>query len=268
MGCSFSFQMMKPNQRQPFHLTLAHTGHYVLVTDEPFVQPHLIVAQRLSRCGPTLFVDTSCTLPARLVLGSDCKRAYQFRDRTKKRREERLRAGYPASPLLRDDLRSLNGDGGSKNNITSFLPFNATSLLTSSINEIITGSCVDFSVAPVCNTRGGQSSAAQRWGDFLRRGLKTYAKRRNDPLSHHSQGVSRMSAYLNLGMMSPFRMAHQVLNAMEINPKVRSGASKFLDEFIVWREMAYCYCYHVPNHLDVNSALPFVGVQNIERSWW
>ena len=47
-----------------------------------------------------------------------------------------------------------------------------------------------------------------------------------------------MSAYHHFGMVSPFRIARDASDAKS------SGSQKFADEFLTWRELAYCFCYH------------------------
>ena len=91
----------------------------------------------------------------------------------------------------------------------------------------------------MAHTRGGSRAGYQRWRDFKKSGLKGYARRRNNPLA---DGASRMSAYLHYGMVSPFRLAR------EAYADGSAGAEKYLDELMIWRELAYAYCYHHPNH--------------------
>lgn len=69
-------------------------------------------------------------------------------------------------------------------------------------------------------------------------GLKSYAAKRNDALEPHA--VSRMSGYLNVGMVSPMRIAR------EANAASGAGKSKFLHEFLTWRGLAYAHFYHFP----------------------
>ena len=76
---------------------------------------------------------------------------------------------------------------------------------------------------------------------------------RNNPLA---DGVSRLSAYLHYGMVSPQRLARE---AAAIG---NDGAEKFLDELLIWRELAYAFCYHRPEH-DTVSALPEWAIQTL-----
>jgi hypothetical protein len=91
-------------------------------------------------------------------------------------------------------------------------------------------------VLPVTHLPGGTTAALQRWQQFKVHGLHLYAARRNDALQR--EGVSRLSAYHHYGMVSPFQVAREA--------KFSGGVAgvKFLDEFLVWREIAYHFCFH------------------------
>lgn len=81
-------------------------------------------------------------------------------------------------------------------------------------------------------------------------GLRGYAKRRNQI---EVDGVSRMSAYLHYGMVSPFRIAREAS---------ADGAEKYLDELLIWRELAYAFCYF-RNDLDSEANLPSPRIETI-----
>ena len=68
-------------------------------------------------------------------------------------------------------------------------------------------------------------------------------------------GVSRMSAYLHYGMVSPFRLAREAS---------ADGAEKFLDELLIWRELAYAFCYY-RDHLESSDALPAWRSRRLEK---
>jgi predicted NAD/FAD-dependent oxidoreductase len=58
-----------------------------------------------------------------------------------------------------------------------------------------------------------------------------------------------MSAYLHFGCASPFQLARE---AALIGGE---GAEKYLDELLVWRELAWHFCHHTPD-VDALAALP------------
>ena len=96
------------------------------------------------------------------------------------------------------------------------------------------------------HTRGGVIAGYERWERFKTKGLSRYAHDRNDPLK---DGVSRMSAYLHYGQVSPFRLAR------EASALPGKGPEKYLDELLVWRELAHTYCFHREDH-DTVETLP------------
>ena len=68
-------------------------------------------------------------------------------------------------------------------------------------------------------------------------------------LFHYSYGVSRMSCYLNLGIVSPFKIVRTILES-----KIKN--EKFLSEFLCWRELSYCFCFYNPKYLVLKAVLP------------
>ena len=267
-GVLSTFQFLRSGNREPIHLSLASRAA-VVVTDEPFVEPHLALLRQLQQSMESttlLTVDTACILPSRLTLPKDCHRAFQFRKATQARQKKRLGMPYPESPALEKALRL----GSEKANavMASLQPKRQKlSDLQREANtaDLIQGSAVDFEVGAVPHTPGGTSHANARWAAFQATGLKSYANTRNDPLKHHRQGVSRMSAYLNLGVVSPFKVGRAVAAALRVNSFYKSGPGKFFDEFCTWREMAYAFCFHHPRHLVAREALPAWAYDSLSR---
>ena len=264
-GIVFAFQLIGlDGGRSPAYLSLGSQAACI-ITDEPFVEPYLVTVDKLSRCGPPLVsVDASCILPARLVKSSDTQRAFSFRAQTQSQRLARARKPYPklnAPVVTRADIQELVGVHVCRLFVD---------LREHTSSEALLGRAdVDASVPAVRNTRGGQSFALARWRTFKAGGLSSYAATRNDPLKHNTGGVSRMSPYLNQGMISPFLVARDVVG-------VSSGAAagkglpksqeKFFDEFGVWRELAYCFCFYNPNcRQGAKLALPRWAFDTLSR---
>ncbi len=103
----------------------------------------------------------------------------------------------------------------------------------------------DSSVKPCLQTIGTTKAGMQRWNYWVRqrKGLLYYAKRRTDPLQPHAS--SRMSCYLNFGIVSIFRIVYEVKAAQRSNSSngVISGADKFEEEIVKWREMSYAHSF-------------------------
>ena len=66
-----------------------------------------------------------------------------------------------------------------------------------------------------------------------------------------------MSAYLHYGMVSPMRLAR---DAAAID---NAGSEKYLDELLIWRELAYSFCFH-RGKFDPWSAIPEWAQQTLQ----
>lgn len=129
------------------------------------------------------------------------------------------------------------------------IPFEPFDLQSADLNAAIADCQIDHSLPPVAHTRGGSERGYRRWEAFRRAGLQRYHQRRNDAAEAWSLGVSRLSPYLHHGHVSPFRIARE---AWELGGE---GAEKFLDELLVWRELAHNLCFFADD-LECLSVLP------------
>ncbi|MDP7378939.1 MAG: NAD(P)-binding protein, partial [Pirellulaceae bacterium] len=168
------------------------------------------------------------------------ERAFEFRQATRQGYRQRIDQVWPE---ISPEVKTL-----SVNN----LPFTPIDVQQENIPELISRCRIDHSVSPVADTRGGSVAGYQRWNLFLQKGIRKYAKGRNDPLR---QAVSRMSAYLHYGMVSPMRLARDA-NAV--------NAEKYLDELLIWRELAYHFCFHRHN-VERLSALPHWAQETLKE---
>ena len=169
---------------------------------------------------PWIVVDASCIVPMRSI-GKGYARAYHFRNRMGDEALQRAQRDWPECTV-----QPKRWDGDVRNEVDWDIP----------IDELVAGCRIDHAVAPVPHTRGGSTAALQRWEYFLESGIKGYARKRNNPTAEH--GVSRMSAYLHHGHISVFRVARDAAR------QGSAGAEKFLDELLIWRELAFNLCLH------------------------
>jgi photolyase PhrII len=229
---SYVLHVERSGHRGPHLKTLGNLAALVVTEDMPS-EPLRSWTVSLGRGIPSalLAVDTACLVPMRLV-GRAYDRAFAYRDATKKLYEERLSRGANASELRKS--ARFSGD----------LPFESVDLGDASLDELVAECQIDHSVGSVPDTRGGSEAGYRRWLAFKNDSLSTYHRRRNNPLV---DGVSRMSAYLHYGMVSPARIAREC--AAEHNP----GAEKYLDELLIWRELAYAFCFYRPDHCRISS---------------
>jgi photolyase PhrII len=204
-----------------------------VVTEEMPVETPRAAAAELVTYHPACTVDASCVVPMPLSDRAP-ERAFTFRKETKTQRAERLgREWLDVTPERSARFEDLG-----------FEPIELRSADSSRIAELVGQRTIDHLVGPVRDTPGGSSAGYARWQSFVESGLASYSQRRNDPVE--ADGVSRMSAYLHLGCVSPFRLARESMVA---------GADKYLDELLLWREVAWHFCYHTEG-VDEFDALP------------
>ena len=229
----YAFHLERPGHRGPHLRTLADLASVVITEDMP-VEPLCRWANRLARktSAPVVAVDTACVVPMRIV-GKAYERAFAFRKATKNHYAQRLTAGPHEVEIT--------------NPSTSFdLPFEPVDLQSSNIVDLVSECDIDHTIGPVPHTVGGSVAGYDRWNEFKEHGLASYARRRNNALV---DGVSRLSPYLHYGMVSPQRIAREAA-ALD-----HAGAEKFLDELLIWRELAYGFCFYRADHGRI-SALP------------
>lgn len=233
-GVAYAFHLERPGQRGDHLLTLAARSAAVITEIFPW-KPLAHWTSTLARradCS-VLAVDSSCLVPMPQVDARRCDRAFRFRDATANLRRKALESP-PIAPLP------------AAAGALPELPFEPIDLKQANLAALVAGCEIDHSVAPVPHTPGGSRAAEARWQSFRDQRLARYHRLRNDPLA---DGVSRLSAYLHYGQISPFRIAREAAASRG------AGAEKFLDELLVWRELAWAFCFHHPQH-DKLSVLP------------
>ncbi len=192
---------------------------------------------------PVVAVDAACVFPMRLV-GRAYERAFAFRAATEKERLARLDA-----PLPRVDpvVPPWDGDPG----------FGPLAVEEEAIPSLVASCAIDHGVGAVPGLRGGGAAALARWETFRDTGLARYAEARNDAAD--LDGVSRLSPYLHFGMVSAARVAREARAAGG------AGAAKYLDELLTWRELAWSFCFHRPDHASA-SAIPEWARESLARA--
>jgi photolyase PhrII len=246
----YVFDLQRPGARGPYLRRLAERAACVVADRMPV--PHLSLwTERLAERirTPLLEVDASCLVP----LGESKKapkRAFAFRDAHRDLREALLREELTRELHADTELAALP-DAEALD--LGFEPFDllpsqgagqdeaqAWASRESRLDAAIASCAIDHSIPAIPHTRGGSQAGYARWAQFRDNGLARYAKDRNDPMRSgpDGRGVSRMSAYLHYGMVSPFRIASQAQQAGG------PGAEKYLDELLIWRELAWHWSAH------------------------
>jgi deoxyribodipyrimidine photo-lyase len=89
----------------------------------------------------------------------------------------------------------------------------------------------------------GEAGAAERLARFIDEGLAGYAERRDRP---DTQGVSRLSAHLRWGEISPRQVWRAVQAALVVGLARERDAEKFLSE-LGWREFSWQLLHALPD---------------------
>ncbi|XZE22058.1 NAD(P)-binding protein [Pirellulaceae bacterium SH449] len=230
LGIRYVFHLDRNGYRAPALKLMSEMAEVVVTDDFPGEPTHFWLERLRQACStPIVAVDGCCVVPMKLV-GRAFDRAFAYRDATAKLYEERIARPWPTVE-------------GMPSRYDGEVPFSPLSLQGVSVTDLIQHCDVDHSVGPVADTVGGSTHGYARWEAFKRNQLKSYAYGRNDPTKN---AVSRMSAYLHYGMVSPMRLAREA-NAAK--------AEKYLDELLIWRELAYCFCFYRDDY-DTIEAIP------------
>jgi photolyase PhrII len=240
-GIRHALHVERPGARGPMLIELAECAALVVTEDVP-VPPldawTARLAARLADAGVPLWtVDASCVVPMPLV-GKRYDRAYAFRTASRRLASAALAGAWKdVAPRMPPASHPL-----------PFTPIDARALDDRSIASLVAECEIDHGVAPVREWRGGSRAGYARWDAFRDEKLEGYARRRNDPLL---DGTSRLSPYLHYGHVSALRIARETALV------TGAGADKFLDELLVWREVAWHFAAHTPpGELETLEPLP------------
>ncbi|MGB5671220.1 MAG: FAD-dependent oxidoreductase [Sedimenticolaceae bacterium] len=234
LGVRAVFHLDESGQERSRLRELAARAALLVVEDfpaPPFKRWTMNLADAVS-C-PVVAVDCACIVPMR-AQPKRFERAFEFRRHNQAEFDARVRLPWspvrPCQPVIHRDIG-----------------FDALDLQRVDIAEVCAACAIDHSVPPVARTTGGAAAGYRRWQAFLSHGLSGYARDRNDAAVAWPRGVSRLSAYLHHGHVSPFRIARDAAASGG------EGGAKFLDELLVWRELAFNLCFFAddPQSLSV-----------------
>lgn len=113
--------------------------------------------------------------------------------------------------------------------------------------DVTEGWDLDRSVGPVSTFKGGTKEAVRLLAEFVSKKLKRYAEDRNHP---ELDGTSRLSPYLHFGHISPVTIALAVRAAAAS----KEDKDAYLNQILVWRELAINFVTYNPNYDNFESA--------------
>ncbi len=244
-GIAYRFHLAEDLAR-PGPLTALARNAAIVVTETfpapPFPRWTEALAARIE--APLWSLDCSCVVPMPSVKRR-FERAFQFRKHTRQAFEARL-------------TQPWEGPLPSAAMFAGPLPFEGVDLRTADIDALCARCPIDHSIGPIHHTPGGSRAGYARWEAFKRQGIGTYARLRNDAAIKPPRGVSRLSPYLHYGMVSPFRIAREAAALKS------EGADKFLDELLIWRELAHNFCFYTPDP-ETLDCLPDWARETLDR---
>jgi photolyase PhrII len=238
-GIGYAFHLQTPDDDKSHLETIARQAA-LIVADYMPVQPLLRWTEAIAQLAPVWNVDASLIAPI-WQFSKSVDRAFEFR-----KMATPIWDGLVTRPYQEQEPPC---DGP----FVPPLPFVSIDLQRADLAALTAHCAIDHSIAPVAHTVGGSVAAKQRWASFAAQKLARYHKDRNDPLR---DGHSRMSAYLHFGHISPFQIARDCAAAGN------EGSQKYLDELLVWRELAWHFCWH---HRQAFADLD--GVFSLVPSW-
>lgn len=112
--------------------------------------------------------------------------------------------------------------------------------------DVTEGWELDRFVSPASTFKGGTREALRLLREFVNKKLKTYAKDRNHP---ELDGTSRLSPHLHFGHISPLTIALAVRDA----DAPKTAKESFINELLVWRELAINFVTYNPNYDNFES---------------
>lgn len=232
-GVATAFHCERPGHRGPHLVTLGQRAAAVITEDMPVFPLRDWTRDLAGKLSVAVWaVDTACVVPMRRV-GKGITRAFAYRTRIKPLLHPRL---GPWTDIAPDVEPAPVAD----------LPFVPVDWRRDRIADLVAACDIDHTIGPVPHTVGGSKAGYARWDGFRENAIRAYVKARDDANRH---GSSRLSPYLHYGMIAPTRVAR------EATARRGRGTEKFLDELIIWREMAYTWCLHAREH-ETLEALP------------
>jgi deoxyribodipyrimidine photo-lyase len=244
----------------------------VVVTDDfpCFFLPDAVAAAAVRIDVRLEAVDSNGILPIRSA-GKAFTAAVHFRRHVQTHLREHIRTWPAAKPFEGVRLPApvdLSAD------IQARWPAARRSLLQGD-SDALAALPIDHEVS--VTMRGGHPAARRRMKSFVRNGLDRYHETRDHP---DDEGTSRLSPYLHFGHLS----AHEVFDAVMTHEKwsvgrlparasgrregwwkVRPGAEAFLEQLIVWRELAYNGCAAMPDGCARFETLPAWARETLEE---
>jgi photolyase PhrII len=230
-GIQYGFYLETPATRGAESPLVALARRAVLVVTEffpTFIQPRQLKHLRQRIDTPVVAVDASTLVPLRYH-EREYVTARSIRPVLMEALPHYLHQLPEVDPLVRRQVE---------------LPFDDQLPSSSPIAALVAECGIDHTVAPSPTIRGGERAARARLDHFLTHGLARYDQR-GDP---NVDATSRLSPHFHFGTIS---IQEVLLRARDAGPA--DQFAKFLDEALVWRELAHNLCYLNRRHRTLDA---------------
>jgi deoxyribodipyrimidine photo-lyase len=136
-------------------------------------------------------------------------------------------------------------------------PYSTDKRLRQSYEEIVAGYLQDVKETGNYFPKPGADAARQVLGTFIRGKLDVYAQQKNDPTK---DVLSGLSPYLHFGQIAPLRVA------LDVQRAGGPGASVYLEELIIRRELADNFCLYNQEY-DSFDGFPPWARKTLKEHW-
>ncbi len=211
-------------------VTLARRSRLVVTDWFPtFIMPRQLKRLREKVDVPVVAVDSATVIPAKLITKAHSA-ARWIRPELMGRLHEWLHPVGDLEPVNRGAIE---------------WPFEPVEP-GADVAPLVARCAIDHGVPPARGWTGGTVAGRRRLDWWLEHGLPRYLER-DDP---NVDCTSKLSPFLHFGHLSPQEV---LVAAREAGPD--ASWTKFLDEMLVWRELAFNFCRHEPRHRTL-AAIP------------
>ncbi|MGE3510280.1 MAG: deoxyribodipyrimidine photolyase [Vicinamibacterales bacterium] len=244
----------------------------VVVTDDypAFFHPRMLQAAARQVAVRLEAVDSNGLIPLRAA-----RRAYPAAVHFRRHVQTQLRLSLRECPSAQPFAgRAVPVASEPPRDILARWPTASREMLEGSA-DVLRSLPIDHAVRPV-GLPGGARAADDVLRRFIAQRLDSYHTRHNHP---DDDGTSRLSPYLHFGHISTHAVFDSVMRrerwtvdrvgapsgAREGWWGVSGGADAFLDQLIVWRELAFNTCVWKPEDYDRFESLPAWALDTLER---
>jgi deoxyribodipyrimidine photo-lyase len=253
---------------------LARDASIIVTDDYPcFFLPNAVAAAAERVSVRLEAVDGNGLVPL-----SSAPRAYPAAVHYRRFMQDVLRRELASAP----SSKPLAAQGGVAKPLES-MPADVTERWPAASEALLSGDISALSQLPIdhevpaVSMRGGWTVAERTLGDFVRHRLAEYHGSHNHP---DDRGTSRLSPYLHFGHVAAYQvfdavMRHERWNIGKLGPRatgaregwwgVGQGAEDYLDQLVVWRELAFNTCAKRPDDYDRYESLPDWARQTLDE---